>query len=128
MTGAPVAAATFSWSAHDRAARTQLRSAASRRLCQRSGSGEAAFDISDDVIDMLDADREAHIAVRHAGRLLLFGRELRVRGRRRMDGEAARVADIGDVIEQLSASMNLRPASLPPASSKPTRPPKPPLR
>ena len=26
-----------------------------------------------------------------------------------MDGEAARVADIGDVIEQLSASMNFAP-------------------
>src|SRR5580700_896274 len=49
---------------------------------------------------MLDADRQANIVVRHAGRLLLCWRELRVRGGRRMDGERARIADIGDVIEE----------------------------
>ena len=50
---------------------------------------------------MLDADREANVVVGHAGRELFFGRELRVGGGRRMDGERTRVADIGDVIEEL---------------------------
>jgi hypothetical protein len=72
---------------------------------------------------MLEADRQAHIAVRDAGRELLLGRELRVRGRGRMDREAARVADIGDVIEQLQLSMKLAPGLAAAASSKPTRPP-----
>src|SRR4029453_18879894 len=50
---------------------------------------------------MLDADGKPHIALGHAGGELLRGRQLRVRGRRRMDGEAARIADVGDVVEQL---------------------------
>ena len=50
---------------------------------------------------MLDTDRQPHIAIGDAGRELLFRRELRVRGRGRMDRQAARVADIGDVIEHL---------------------------
>ncbi len=50
---------------------------------------------------MLDADREAHITFRHAGRHLLRGRELRMRGRRGMDRKAAHIADIGDVIKEL---------------------------
>ena len=50
---------------------------------------------------MLEADREPHIALAHPRLHLLLGRELRMRGARRMDGEAARIADIGDVVEQL---------------------------
>ena len=50
---------------------------------------------------MLDADRQAHVAFGDAGGELVFGRELRVGGRRRMDGERARVADVGDVVEEL---------------------------
>jgi hypothetical protein len=50
---------------------------------------------------VLDADREADVIFGHAGRELFLGRELRVGGGRRMDGERARVADIGDMIEEL---------------------------
>src|SRR5512147_3000005 len=50
---------------------------------------------------MLDAYRQAHIAVRNTAReLLLFG-ELRVCCRRRVNGEASRVADVGDMIVKL---------------------------
>ena len=50
---------------------------------------------------MLEADRQAHVAVGDAGGELFRGRELRVGRRRGMDGERAGVADVGDVIEQL---------------------------
>src|SRR5512138_3717449 len=50
---------------------------------------------------MLDAYRQAYVAIRNTAReLLLFG-ELRVRCRRRVNGEAARVADVGDMIVKL---------------------------
>ena len=65
------------------------------------GRRKAALEIGEDVVDMLEADGQPHIAVGDAGRVLLLRRELRMRGGRRMDGQAARVADIGDVIEQL---------------------------
>src|SRR5690242_3515207 len=64
-------------------------------LCQR------LVEIGDDVFDMLEADREADIAVGDAGLALLLGRELRMRGRRRMDRERARIADISDVVAHL---------------------------
>ena len=50
---------------------------------------------------MLDADRQAHVALGHARGELLLGQELRVGRRRRMDGERACVADVGDVVEEL---------------------------
>ena len=81
-------------------------------------------EIGEDVVDMLDADRQAHIAVVDAGRELLLGRELRMRGRGGMDRQAARVADIGDVVEQLQRIDERagRPRA-PPLSSKPTSAP-----
>jgi acyl-CoA synthetase (AMP-forming)/AMP-acid ligase II len=85
-------------------------------------------EIGDDVVDVLDADRQAHIARRHAGLQLLLGRQLRMRRAGRMDGEAARVADVGDVIEHLERVDEARPASMPPFSSKPTSPPCRPFR
>src|SRR5690606_13432954 len=51
--------------------------------------------------DVLQADRQPDIAVGDTGRLLLLRRQLRVRGGRRMDRQAARVADVGHVEEQL---------------------------
>src|SRR5690606_35703108 len=50
---------------------------------------------------MLDADRQAHITFGHAGLLLLVGRQLRMRSRRREDGKRAYIADIGDVVDHL---------------------------
>ena len=72
---------------------------------------------------MLDTDRQPDIAFGDAGRGLVLGRELRMGGRRGMDGEAARVADIGDVIEELERVDEAPPRLAPPASSKPTSPP-----
>ena len=52
---------------------------------------------------MLEADGEADIAIRHAGGAKLVARELRVRGRCGMDRKAPRVADVGDMIEELQS-------------------------
>src|SRR5215469_71306 len=57
--------------------------------------------IRDDIVDMLQPDGEPDIAVGDAGRELLVRRELGMRGGRRVDGEAPRIADMGDVIEEL---------------------------
>src|SRR5687767_14751566 len=62
---------------------------------------ERLVEIGDDVVDMLDADRQPDIIVRDAGRQLLLCGQLGVRGRGRVNREAARIADIGDVVEQL---------------------------
>ena len=83
-----------------------------RRLGDFSRRLQRLVEIGDDVVDMLDADRQPDIVVGHAGRLLLLGRELRVGGGRRMDGERARVADIGDVIEELERVDELAPRLL----------------
>ena len=50
---------------------------------------------------MLDANRHAHHIGQHAGGDLLLGVELPVRGRCRMDDERARVADVGQVAQEL---------------------------
>ena len=106
---------------------TMARPPASVRLsclCDVPRRGEPALDVRDDVVDVLQADRKPHIALGYAGRVLLFGAELRMRRGRGMNGQAARIADIGDVVEQLQR-VDEAPARLPcpPASSKPTRPP-----
>ena len=58
---------------------------------------------------MFEADGEAHVAGRDAGRELLLGRQLLMRGRGRMNGERARVADVGDMIEKLERVDELAP-------------------
>src|SRR5688500_11516715 len=68
---------------------------------QLGGSAQRLAEIGEDVVDVLDADREADIAVRHAGLLLLGRGQLRMRGAGGMDRQAARIADIGDVVEEL---------------------------
>src|SRR3546814_1663768 len=72
-----------------------------RRLLAARRGGERLFEIGDDVVDMLEPDGEPHVVVGDAGRQLVLGRELGVGGGGGMDGEAARVAEIGDVIEEL---------------------------
>ena len=67
----------------------------------RHGRRQRLIEIEQDVVDVLDADRQTHVAVGDAGREPVFGRQLRVRRGRRMDGERAGIADIGDVIEEL---------------------------
>ena len=58
-------------------------------------------------VDVLDADREAHHLRAGAGLRLLLIRELAVRGRGRMDDQRARVADIGEMREQLEVRHQL---------------------
>ena len=74
---------------------------AGSRSRDAAGGVERLREIADDVVGMFEADRKPHVAGRHAGRELLVGVELLMRGRGRMDRERARVADVGDVIEKL---------------------------
>src|SRR5262249_20184643 len=66
-----------------------------------AGRLQRLLEIGDDVVDMLDADGEAHVVFGHARPQLLCGGQLRVSRCRRMNGEAAGIADIGDVVEHL---------------------------
>src|SRR5262245_12258319 len=61
---------------------------------------QALLEVGDDVVLVLDADRQPHHVRTGAGHDLLLVGELAVRGRGRMDDERAGVADIGEVREQ----------------------------
>ena len=74
--------------------------AASRRA-YAAERGERLVDVPEDVVDVLEADRDPHHVLRHAGRELLRLVELAMRRRRRMDDERSRVADVGEVAHQL---------------------------
>src|SRR5260370_30823667 len=73
---------------------TMASSARSRRV-------EGLLEVGDDVVLVLDAERQADITVGDASLQLLFGRQLGMRGARRMDRQRARIADIGDMVEHL---------------------------
>src|SRR5580658_3201202 len=77
------------------ALRTEATSAASAHRRQRLA------EVGQDVVDVLQPDREAHIALSDAGGALLLDAELRVRGAGGVDGEAARIADVSDMVEEL---------------------------
>src|SRR4051812_43146043 len=62
---------------------------------------EAGLEVGQDVLDALQADGEADEAGRDAGRQLLLGGELGVRGRGRVDHQAPHVTDVGHVAVQL---------------------------
>ena len=84
-----------------RAAGRRRPSALLRGDLRRARRLQRMIEVAEDVVDVLDADRQAHVTFGHAGGELVLGRKLRVGRRRRMDGERARVADVGDVVEQL---------------------------
>src|SRR5262245_4552993 len=65
------------------------------------GCGERLVEVGDDIVDVLDADREAHVAGRHAAGELVRRAQLPVRGRSRMDGERPGIADVGHVVEEV---------------------------
>src|SRR5690348_3290523 len=67
----------------------------------RAGPGQRLVDVLDDVVDMLDADREAYGFGQHTGQPLLLGRHLAMRGRCRMAGQRLRIADINEARDQL---------------------------
>jgi hypothetical protein len=66
---------------------------------------EGLGEVAQYVFGMFEADRKAHVARGGAGGELLLAAELAVRRRGRMNSERARVADIGDVIEQLQRGL-----------------------
>src|SRR5262249_6619239 len=63
--------------------------------------GERLVDVAEDVVERLDAHRHAHHVGRDAGLELLLLAHLAVRGRGRVDDERLRVADVGEVREEL---------------------------
>src|SRR5215469_12043126 len=65
------------------------------------GRGESPIEIGQNVVDMLDANREPHITLGDAAGVLLLRRELRMRRRGRMDGKTPGIADIGNVVMHL---------------------------
>ncbi len=69
-------------------------------LCALRGP-QGLFEIGEKIIDVLNSYGEAHVSWFDTGGKLLVYRQLRMSCRRRMDCEAARVADIGDMVEKL---------------------------
>ena len=71
--------------------RPPCRFAGDRLLLRRrralSGRAQRLSEIGEDVVDVLEADRQADIAFGDAGGELVLGRKLRMGRRRRMDGE-----------------------------------------
>jgi hypothetical protein len=58
---------------------------------------ESLVDIGLEIADVLESDREPNIVLGHTGRLLFGARELLVGGRGRMNDEAFRVTDVGQM-------------------------------
>ena len=77
--------------------------------CAPDGSDlrQRLFQIGDDVLDILDADRQADHVRPGAGALQLIGRKLAMRRRGRMDDQRARIAEIGEMRKQLHARNDL---------------------
>jgi hypothetical protein len=86
-----------------------------RRRATRVARGQRLIEIGENVVDVLDADREADHLRPHAGFLLLRGRHLTVRGRCRVAGERLGVAHVDQPLEQLQRVVELL-AGLEPAS------------
>jgi hypothetical protein len=62
---------------------------------------QGLIDVGQDVVDVLEAYRQPDEVGRYASGELLLCRELLVRGGGRVDGQAARVAHVRDVRDQL---------------------------
>src|SRR5581483_1378202 len=67
----------------------------------RAGTRQRLVDVLDDVVDVLDADRETDGLRQHAGHALLLRRHLAVRRRGGMAGQRLGVADIDEAGDQL---------------------------
>jgi hypothetical protein len=78
-------------------------------------TASACFDVGDDVVDVLDAHRDAHQILRDAGARQFLGVELAVRGRGRVAGERLGVADVDQPqdhlqrVDELGARVLARP-------------------
>src|SRR3954451_12691293 len=62
---------------------------------------ERLIDVPEDVVHVLNANREANVIVGCSGCDLLFGAELRVGGRRRMNCQRACITNVGKMREKL---------------------------
>src|SRR5262249_30911299 len=77
------------------------------RCAPLSRPRQPVLQVADDVLDVLQPDGEPYHVRPGAGRNLLCIRELAVRGGRRMDDQRARVADVGEMREQLDVGDQL---------------------
>ena len=74
------------------------------------GGCQGLVQIREDIVDVLDADAEADAARADAGRQLLGGRHLPMRGRGRMAGQGFRIAQIDQPFEELQRVVEPQPA------------------
>src|SRR5450755_3558168 len=75
--------------------------AASVDPCSGRRGRERLVDVPEDVVDVLEADRDAdHVGLDAGGELLCLV-ELAMRRRGRMDDERAGIADVGEVAHEL---------------------------
>src|ERR1700722_2054911 len=87
----------------------------SGRLAGRLVDGDASSrverlrQILENVVRVFEADGKAHVTGRDAGRELLVRRQLLMRGRGRMNGKRACVADVGDMVQKLERVDELAP-------------------
>ena len=79
-------------------------------MARRGGPGEALFEIPDQVVDRFGADRQPDGSRPDARRPELIIVELPMRRARRMDDQALRVADVGEVRPQRDAADEVLPA------------------
>src|SRR5690606_15415301 len=72
------------------------------QIPEKSATGvQGLREVGENVVDMLNADRQADHVFRHAGCRELFRVELAVRGRGRVAGERLGVADVHQTQNQL---------------------------
>src|SRR5690242_5120487 len=77
-----------------------LRDDAGTATWPASDAVQRLTEISQDVVDMFDADAEADHFRRHAGAALLLGRKLAMGGGGGVRGERLRIAEIDQALEQ----------------------------
>jgi hypothetical protein len=95
----------------DNCPRREVVSLGDAGRCLAGRRGQGAVEIGDQVIGILDPDGDPHHVGRSARGLLLFGGQLPVGGGGRMDDQAPRVAEIGDMAEDLELSTSFTQAS-----------------
>ncbi len=74
----------------------------------RSGARQRLIEIGEQVVDMLNADRQSHGFLADAGLAQFVGRKLAVRGGSRVGGERFGVADIDEPREQAQRVLERR--------------------
>ena len=92
-----------------RAARRPVAARSCGKSCScHSHLRQGLVQIGQQIVDVLDTDRQAHGFLAHAGLLQLFGIELAVGGGRRVRGQRLGVADVDQAREQLQRVLEAR--------------------